>query len=53
MGKEVFDLFSSEENPVLDIEEYLYAGMDWKGCPNIQFIVEEPPDERGNIIIMF
>jgi hypothetical protein len=35
VGKEVFDLLSSEDNHVLDIVEYPYAGMDWRACPNI------------------
>jgi hypothetical protein len=53
VGKEVSCLLSCEEDNVLDIVEYPYTGIDWRGCPNIQFITEEPPYERGNIIIMF
>jgi hypothetical protein len=53
VDREVCDLLASEDNLVLDIAEYPYMGMDWRACPNIRFIVEEPPDERGNIIIMF
>ena len=30
-----------------------YAGLDWRGCPNILFIDDELPDDRGNIIILF
>ena len=49
----VFDLFSSEDDNVLNIVEYSYQGIDCRGCPNIQFTTEEPPDERVNIIVMF
>ena len=53
MGREVIDLLSSEDNNFLDIIEHLYAGIDRRGCPNIQFTTEEPTYERGNIIVMF
>jgi hypothetical protein len=35
VGREVFDLLSSEDDNVLDIVEYPYVGIDWRGCPNI------------------
>jgi hypothetical protein len=53
VGRDVCDLLAREDNPVLDIVQYPYMGMDWRGCPNILFTTVEPPDERGNIIIMF
>jgi hypothetical protein len=53
VSRDVCDLLASEDNHVLDIVQYLYVGMDWRQCPNIGFIVAEPPKERGNIIIMF
>ena len=28
-----------------------YAGLDWRGCANILFKDDEPPDNRGNIIV--
>ena len=28
-----------------------YVGLDWRGCPNILFIADEPPNDRGNINI--
>ena len=31
----------------------LYVGLDWRGCPNILFTNDEPPDDRGNIIVSF
>ena len=30
-----------------------YAGLDWRGCANILFTVDEPLDDRGNIIVLF
>ena len=30
-----------------------YVGLDWRGCANILFTDDEPPDDRGNITILF
>ena len=30
-----------------------YARLDWRGCPNILFTPDEPPDDRGNITVLF
>ena len=30
-----------------------YARLYWRGCANILFTDDEPPDDRGNIIILF
>ena len=30
-----------------------YARLDWRGCANILFTDDEPPDDRGNITIFF
>ena len=30
-----------------------YAGLDWRGCPNILFTPNELPDDRGNITVLF
>jgi hypothetical protein len=53
VGREVSDLLARKDNLVLNIADYSYMGMDWTGCPNIRFTIEEPPYERGNIIVMF
>jgi hypothetical protein len=53
VGRDVCDFLAREDNLVLDIVQYPYVGMDWRGCPNILFTTIEPPDERGNIIVMF
>jgi hypothetical protein len=45
--------FARQENLVLDLVQYPYMGMDWRGCPNILFIQYEPPYDRGDIVVMF
>ena len=30
-----------------------YVRLDWRGCPNILFTYDEPPDDRGNITVLF
>ena len=30
-----------------------YAGLVWRGCPNILFTPPESPDDRGNITVLF
>ena len=30
-----------------------YVGLDWRGSTNILFTDDEPPDDRGNITILF
>ena len=52
--KDVCDLLAEEdEHDVLDFVLYPYAGIYWRGFENIQFTKDEPPDDRGNIIVIF
>ena len=52
--KDIYDLLDSkDECDFLDLVLYLYVGMDWRGCVNIQFTKDEPPNGRGVIIVMF
>jgi hypothetical protein len=30
-----------------------YVGLDWRGCPIFLFTIDEPPDDRGNISVLF
>ena len=46
-------LVAEDDHDVLDLILYLYAGMDLRGCVNIHFIEDKPPDDRGNIMLMF
>ena len=54
VGKDVCNLLASEdEHDFVDLVLYPYVGMNWRGCVNIYFTEDEPPDDRGNIIVMF
>jgi hypothetical protein len=53
ISRDVCDFLAREDNLVLDIVQYPYAMDGLRGCPNIIFTIVEPPNERGNIIIMF
>ena len=46
-------LASKDDHDVLDLVLYPYVGMDQRGYMNIQFTEDQPPDDRGNIIVMF
>ena len=52
-GKEIRDILVRVDDLVLEVLLYSYVGMDWRGCVNIHFTVEEPTDDRGNIIFIF
>ena len=54
ISHDALDLLDSvdELNPFI-VVPYLYAGLDWRGCPNILFTTNEPQDDRGNIIVLF
>ena len=45
-------LVSVDEHPFVMVP-YPYAGLDWRGCANILFTDDEPPGDRGNIIVFF
>jgi hypothetical protein len=30
-----------------------YAGLYWQGCQKILFTIDEPPNNRGNISVLF
>jgi len=53
IDREICDFLAQEENFVLNVVQYPYVGMDWRGCANILFTTDEPLDDRGNIFIMF
>jgi hypothetical protein len=46
-------LLASEVNHMFVMVSCPYAGLDWRGCPNILFTSDEPPDARGNISVLF
>ena len=45
-------LASVDEHPFIMVP-CPYAGLDWRGCANILFTDDEPPDDRGNITVLF
>ena len=50
---EVVEMIASDEDHALDLLPYPYIGLDWRACPNIFFTQDKPPNERGNISVMF
>jgi hypothetical protein len=49
ISREALDLLSSEEDHVFLMVSCPYTLMDWRGCLNILFIVDEPLDDQGKI----
>ena len=49
----VLEMLASQDDHALDMVPYPYASMDWRACPKIFFMADEPPDDRGNINVMF
>ena len=54
ISHDALELLSSvdELHPFIMVP-YPYARLDWQGCANILFTDDEPPDDRGNITILF
>ena len=50
---DVLDMLASEDDHALFMVPYPYVNMDSRGCLEIFFTLDEPPDERGNINVMF
>ena len=50
ISHDALDLLASvnELNPFIMVP-YPYPRLDWRGCANILFIDDEPPDDKGNI----
>ena len=45
-------LASVDEHPFVMVA-CPYAGFDCRGCVKILFTADEPPDDRGNITVLF
>ena len=45
-------LASVDEHPFIMVP-YPYDGLDMRGCANILFTDDEPPDDRVNITVLF
>ena len=53
ISHDVLELLANvDENPFVMVP-CPYTGLDWQGCANIIFIDDEPPDDRGNITVLF
>ena len=50
---DALELLSSVDEHGFIMVSCPYAGLDWRGCANILFTDDEPPDDRGNIIVFF
>ena len=53
ISNDALELLASVHKHPFIMVPYPYAGLDWRGCANILFTVDEPPDDRGNITILF
>ena len=53
ISHDVLKLLSSVDDHAFVLVTCPYAGLDWRGCANILFTVDEPLYERGNISVFF
>jgi hypothetical protein len=53
ISTDALGLLASEVDHMFMMVSCPYAGLDWRGCPNILFTPDEPPDARGNISVLF
>ena len=53
ISNDSLELLSSVDEHTFILVPCPYAGLHWQGCANILFTADEPPDDRGNITILF
>ena len=53
ISHDALELLSSVHDHTFILVPCPYAGLDWRGCAKILFIVDEPPDDRGNMSVFF
>jgi hypothetical protein len=53
VGKEIYDFLEGVDDLVVELVLFLYVGMDWRGCVNINFTKGKPGDDKDNIISIF
>ena len=51
ISTDALGLLASELNHMIMMVLCPYTGLDWRGCMNILFTPNEPPDARGNISV--
>ena len=42
VGKEIYDFLEGVDDLVVELVLFLYVGMDWRGCVNINFTKDTP-----------
>ena len=50
---EIVQLLGSVDDHMFVMVSCPYVELDWRGCANILFINDDPPDDRGNISVFF
>ena len=53
INSKVLEIISSEDDDTMNVMEYPYVDMDQRGFVNILFTQDYPPNDRGNISVMF
>jgi hypothetical protein len=53
ISTDALGLLASEDDHMFVMVLCPYVGLDWRGCTNILFTLDEPPDARGNISVLF
>ena len=53
ISPEALGLLGSVVDHMFVMVSYPYTGLDWQGCLNILFKTDEPPNDRGNINVLF
>lgn len=53
ISHDALELLASVDDHAFVLVPYPYAGLDWRGCSNILFTNDEPPDDRDNISVFF
>jgi hypothetical protein len=53
ISPDALGLLASEADHMFIMVSCPYTGLDWRGCLNILFTPDEPPDDRGNISVLF
>ena len=49
----MLEMLANEDDHALDMLPYPYVNLNLRGFPNTFFTLDEPPNERGNINVMF
>jgi hypothetical protein len=53
ISPDALGLLGSEVDHIFIMVSCPYMDLDWRGCRNILFTLDEPPDDRGNISVLF